>query len=188
MVRGNMRWRMKMDGKWLSASAAFGGVAFFLRALYFFGFMNLADVGIARILFQLALPMIVLVGYFVLLRGLRFSNPEIYSFIAAGYCLLTMIGCFFSGSILRIILGCIWYLICGGLFVITGLGFLGENRFAGWAMFLAAVVRLAAFNLGNLLSIGMILELAELMGLCCFGCMPMCFKPENRVRKRSKIS
>lgn len=188
MVRGDMRWRMKMDGKWLSASAAFGGVAFFARTLYYFGFVNLADVGILEILLRLVLPMLVLVGYLVLLRGLHLQNPELYSFIAAGYCLVVLIGCFFTGSILRIILGCVWYLVCGGLFVITGLGFLAENRFAGWAMFLGAILRLLFFDMADLISVGMVLEMAELTGICCFGCLPMCYKPEHWVRKKSKVA
>lgn len=180
------RWRMKMDSRWLTASAAFGGVAFFLRAVFYFGIVNLADIGVAELLFRMILPLLTLAAYFVILRGMRLQTPFTYGILGAAYCLMAMINCFYTGSVLRIILGCIWYLICGGLFIITTMGIISENRFACWVLFLAAAVRLIAFDLRASVGIDTILELAELLGICCFALMPLCLKQERRTRKRSK--
>lgn len=179
------RWRMKMDSSWLTASAALGGVAFFLRALYYFGFVNLSDIGLVDLIFKMILPLLTLAVYFVMLRGLRLQAPLVYGILAAVYCVMAMISCIYMGGTLRIVLGCVWYVICGGLFVITALGIISENRFACWAMFLAAVVRLAVFDLGLPIGVDLLPELAELLGICCFACLPMSFKQDRRTRKRS---
>ncbi len=116
-----MRYQMDFSGKWAPASAALTGASFFLRILYYFVFTDITTRSAVEIVFAIILPLLLFAGYFVLLGVLKWNAPGIYGILGCALCLFLVISGFFSGSILRILLGIIFYLIIGvGLLATVG--------------------------------------------------------------------
>ena len=167
-------YRMDFDGRQHFAAAALMGVAFFLRAVYYFGFTRPETVGAWNLIIFLILPMLVEAAFMVLMRGIRYNAPGVYGILGAAYCLLFILQNFQSGSVVRIFLSVIAYLICGAALV-TVTGGLLSRGVAVTALFATLAVRFLFFDLsGYIFSfrvIGFIQEAAALCGILSLGCL-----------------
>lgn len=167
------RYRMDFDGKGVSAAGIFLGAALLFRMVYYFGFAKFVDAGVGEMLFWLIIPGLLELGAIVLLRAVRFNAPGIYGIIGALECLLLLVMCFSCGSVLRIILGVLAYLACGGLIFTCSAGWLSKE-IASFMFVLTSSVRILFFELPGLFrkvrSPEILLSLAGvcvLLGLAC---------------------
>lgn len=173
------RYRMDFESKGISSASIFLGVALFLRFVYYFGFGYFFEVGVGQVLIGLILPCLVELGAITLLRAVRLNAPGIFGIFGALACLLLAIQSFQYGSVLRIILALLAYLVCGGLFFSCFAGWLSKE-IGTFMLTLTAVVRILFFDLpgmlGNFRPVAVLPELAGLcvvLGLCC---MSVCIK------------
>lgn len=175
-------YRMDFEGGLHFATAALMGVAFFLRAVYYFGFTRPEAVGAWNLIIFLILPMLLEGAFMVLMRGVRYNAPGGYGLLGAGYCLLLMIQSFQSGSIVRVILSVIAYLICGAALVAATGGLL-SREVAATALFVTLAVRFLFFDLsGYIFSfriVGFIQEAAALCGILSLGCLSLGLKEKG---------
>ena len=171
------RYHIKFSGAWYNASCVFMGMSLFLMAIYYLGLTALADHGAAKSIFCLFLPLAATGGYIVLLRVLRWDAPGIYAMLGAFLCLLMIIGLFFTGNVIRILLGILWYAVCGFLLLAYAAGFLPEKLPVGVVFGIAIAVRVLFFSLGKLSLIGWIGEGATLFALAGLLCLPRLLVP-----------
>ena len=144
------RYQMDFSGKYIRWSLLSMAISFFFYMVYTFGVTNLADAGFLKAVFVMLLPTILTVGYVVLLKIKEMNAPGIYGLIGAGICLCALIGTFFSGSAIRIILGIIWYPVCGALLLACVGGYLPSIVPAAVGLGVAAGVRAVILLLSGL--------------------------------------
>lgn len=166
------RYRMDFGCPQLTASTALMGLAFFLRAVYYFGFVGLQNLGVMTMILHIILPMTLEIAFVLLLRGIRLNAPGVYGIICGLYCVVLVIMTFGYGNVLRTILGVIWYVVCGAAIVTTMGGILRSRILTATAFFLAVGVRFLCFDLGSyILDFHPVAFLPEAAGLCVLGAM-----------------
>lgn len=171
------RYQIDLTGKWANASLVCMGTSVFLLMLRYFGLTNLADLGFGSVLFLVVLPLMLGIGQLVILRLLRWDAPGIHAILAAVLCLLLMVGTFFTGSPLRILLGILWYGLSAVTILACAGGYLPGRLPAALMLWIAGFVRLAAFDLGALRLTGWIGELSVLLALSAYACLIMAMQP-----------
>lgn len=175
-------YRMDFEGRHHFAAAALMGGAFFLRAVYYFGFTRPEAAGAWNLLLFLIAPMLIELSFMVLLRGVRLNAPGSYGILGAVYCLLLVLQSFRSGSVLRIILSVMAYLICAAV-LLTATGGLMSKGMAVVALFVTLAVRFLFFDLsGYIFSfrvVAFIQEAAALCGICSLGCLSLGLKEKT---------
>jgi len=175
------RYRMQFTGKWERATAIGMGASVFLLAVYFFLMRGLGSIKVGEAVFLLTLPLLLSIAYLVLLRYVRLDSPGVFAILGAVFCLVLMISTFTSGSILRMILGCIWYGFSALLLLACAGGFLPGTLPASLVFRVAFVVRLL-FDL-KLRSLGAwVYEASALALILALSCLPMLFVPVKHKR------
>lgn len=140
--------RYKMDPKSAAADRAAGlmGIGMFLRIVFFFALTRLEAAGAFMLIFGLILPLVAEVAFIVLLKVLRFNNPQMYILIGALICGVLTVLSFQYAGVLRMILGILVYLgCCGGLMAMI-MGFVPSN-WVKWGFWAVAAGRFLFFNL-----------------------------------------
>ena len=153
-LRKIMSCRLCANTTWGQRAAAWMGLSFFLRMVYYFGFMNLNDISGFEIAFSVILPLTVSVVFILMLKFPRLSHP----LAGAALALVFAVNYFFTeqmnfGGIFTGIL----LLSLGGMALAAALGFIPQRRWILWA---AMGVLLLRFLLVDLF--GYILPLSEL--------------------------
>lgn len=159
------KYRMDADGKFHMATTSLMGLSFFLRAAYYFGFTRPENAGFFELLMVLILPMLMEIGFMVMIRGLKLNLPGIYGIMGAVLCALLLMQSFIVGGILRIILAIIGYLACGAALVGVGWGLLSKSL-GVTVLAVTFAVRLLAFDLRYLFSLRLVAFMRETAGLC----------------------
>ena len=179
-ARQNRRVSMDVGGKWAKASASLMAVSLFLRAVYYLGIKNVADIGFLGAIFCAIVPLILSSMYVVLLYGVHRNAPGTYGLIAAAFCVLLIIWSFYTGSFIRIILSLAWYAIVAGV-VIFSTGGKMQNKSLFVAVFvIPIVVRFFIFDIGRLGIFDSVAEGSVLFLLASFACLPMTLKYNRR--------
>ncbi len=176
-----VRYQMDFKGKWVGASAFAMGAFVFFRMVYYFGLVNLSDCGFGEILFRLILPLLLGVGYVVLMSVMRWNAPGIYGILAAALCLLLIVGSFYTGSFLRILLSLILYFVAGVLLLGTTTGYVPDKLPAVVLLGGCILGRILLFDLGELRVLPFFLEVSTLSMMVSLLLLPFCLK---RVKSR----
>ena len=81
-----VRCRIRFESAWIHYATVLTGLSFFLLVVNFFGLRNLMDCSFGEIVFSMAIPMAIWIGFMVLLRGIHFQNARLYGVLGALYC------------------------------------------------------------------------------------------------------
>lgn len=177
------RYQMEMNGKWARFCGVMMSVSFFLRIVYYFGLKNLRDIPGSEIFATMILGLLLCAGFVVVLNYLRLNAPGIYGILGAAHCLLLIIGNFSSGSGMRIVLSIIWYLLCALVLLATIAGYLPGRLLSAGMFFMAALVRLLAYDLGKIGLLRCVTEAAVLCAILGIAAIPLALKPiKNKVK------
>lgn len=177
------RTSMTMGGKWAKASALLMAASLFLRAVFYFGFTNFADIGFLEVVFSALLPLILSSAYVVLLFGLHRNAPGTYGLMAAAFCLLLIIWSFYSGSFIRVILSAVWYAIAAGVVLFSAGGTLQNKSLCVAVFVIPIVVRFFVFDFGKLGIFESVAEASVLFLLASLACLPMTLKYHKATRR-----
>ena len=148
----SMTCRLAAKGAWGERAAAWMGLSFFLRMVYYFGFMNLKDVPGFEIAFSVVLPLIISVAFILMLKLPQLSHPM----AAAGLALAFAVNYFFAermnfGGVVSGIL----VLAMAGLILAAVLGYIPERKWLLWAGMAALGFRVLFVDLfGYILPLG----------------------------------
>lgn len=114
-----VRYRLDLKSGAVTASAFFAGLSIFCIALYYIVLTDIAALGALRLIGEVILPLIWLVGFVVLLKGVGLNMPFVYGIMGAVWCLFMV---FWGGTVLGNVLGGIVYVLCGAALVATVMG------------------------------------------------------------------
>lgn len=181
------KYHMDPEGKYHMGTAALMGASFFLRCAYYFGFTRPESAGAWNLLVFLILPMLLEAGFMVMVRGIRLDLPGVYGIMGAVYCMLMLLQSFQLGSVLRVILAIIGFVICGGALVGVGWGILSKSL-GVTALLVTFSVRLLAFDLGYLRRLRLVALIRECAGLCAILALAMlCAGLVETTKKAKKV-
>ncbi len=156
-----IRYRLDMEGQWANTAGVLMGLAFFLQAVYFFGFANLRQIGFFAIAFQMILPMVLELAWIVLLRGVKLNAPGLYGIFGAVLCVLVMLQTVVTGTLPAAILS-VPTLLAAGILVLAVIGGFVSSRFVAVGACVLVLVLRVLFG-------GLPLLLPELAVLCSIG-------------------
>lgn len=126
-------------GKPGRAAAAWMGLSFFLRMVYYFGFMNLNDIPGGEIAFGVVLPLVISAAFILMLKIKKLSHP----IAAAGLALAFAVNCFLNQSMnFAGIVSGILTLAAAVLMLTAVLGYLPEQKWLLWVGIAAMVFRI----------------------------------------------
>ena len=164
--RISYNYSMDFNGRSHFATAALMGAAFFLRAVYYFGFTRPETVGAWNLIIFLILPLLLEAAFMVMIRGLRWNMPGIYGIMGAVYCLLLLLQSFSGGNVLRIILSVIAYLACAAALWGIGEGLLSKSLTVA-VLSVTLAIRFLIFDLsGYIISLRVVAFIREAAALC----------------------
>ena len=141
-------------GTWGERAAAWMGLSFFLRMVYYFGFMNLKDVPTGEIVFSVVLALTISVAFILMLKLKKLNHPM----AAAGLGLAFAVNYFlteqmnFGGVVSGILV-----LAMAGMILAAVLGYIPERKWLLWTVMAVVVFRVLFVDL-----FGYLLPLSEL--------------------------
>ena len=167
--------RLNARGTWGERAAAWMGLSFFLRMVYYFGLKNLNDIPGFEIVFSVVLPLIISVAFILVLKLPKLTHPM----VAAGLAVAFAVNYFFTeqmnfGGVLCAIL----VLAMAGLVPAAVLGYVPERKgllYAGMAVLAFRVLFVDLFGylfpLSELKLIAYIPRASNLFGVLAVACL-----------------
>lgn len=175
-----VHYHIQFNHKNIVPTSALAGASFFFLCVHYFGLTNLAQCGIGEIILQMILPMLTMVGFVVLLRGIRYGVTPVYGMIGAAYCLLLVIQAFSYGNIFGAIIAMLWYILTAAVCVFTTFGYISSGIYMLIAFLVPVLFRLVFVDIYQYLIrrnfSGFFTEAAMLCGLTAFGLLSLCLK------------
>ena len=148
MLDKNTTCRLAVKGKWAYGAAAWMGLSFFLRMVYYFGLINLRDVPGFEVFFSVVLPLAVSVGFVLTLKLQKLFCPLATAGLAALYAAL---GIFAGPMTFGGIFSAVLALALALMILAALLGYIPQRKWILWAGVAALAVRLLLVDLGLLL-------------------------------------
>ena len=153
----NTQCRLDVSGKYTRRAAAWMGLSFFLRMVYYFGLINLNDLTGSVIAFSVVIPLIIGVAFILLLKlpnvpklNYPITAASLSIAFALNYFLMEQMS--FSGVLSGILI-----LAVAGLILASVLGYVPERKWLLWAGMAALGFRVLFVDL-----FGYILPLSQL--------------------------
>ena len=148
---------LEPEGKWSHRAAAWMGLAFFLRMVYYFGFKNLTDIPGGEVFLSVVLPLIISVAFILVLKLPKLPMLN-YPITVASLSLAVAVNYFFMerlnfGGVLS---GLLILAVAGGILAAV-LGYIPERKWLLWTGMAVIAFRLLFVDV-----IGYILPLSEL--------------------------
>ena len=171
----SMTCRLNAKGTWGERAAAWMGLSFFLRMVYYFGLKNLNDVPGFEIAFSVVLPLAISVAFILVLKLQKLTHEM----VAAGLAVAFAVNYFFAeqmnfGGVLSGIL----VLAMAGLILAAVLGYIPERKWLLWAGMAVLGVRVLFLDLfgyvlplSELKLIAYIPKAANLFGVAAISCL-----------------
>lgn len=173
------RFRMNFDGMWMKASTFCMGLSLLLLAIYYFGMTEFGEHGVAEILLLLCIPLALTIAFIVLLTVLRWDAPGIYGILGAVFCIIFLITTIFSGNVIRMALGAVWYILSAVVYLAVTGGYL-PGKLPGAAVFAIAMIARILFVGGDLTSLkGLASEGSTLVAMAGLMFLPLSMIPAN---------
>ncbi len=167
------RYQIDYQGKAIWLSGICIALSVFLQAVYDLFLQGIGTVGVLAQIFNLWLPLILSMGYLVLLRIIKWNAPGTLALIGAAFCLLLMLQLFTCGAVLRIILGILGYLVGGALLIFCAGGFLPGRLVASLVFLVILVLRLLLFRSAT--GLDWIAEISDLSVIAGLMFLPISF-------------
>ena len=186
-------YHIDFRNKQIVPASVLAGASFFFLCVHYFGLTNLTQCGFGEVLLQMILPMLVMVGFVVLLRVIRFSVTPLYGALGTLFCILMLIRAFTYGNFFAVIIAVLWYILAGAVYLLTAGGYFSSNLYILIAVFAPVGYRLVFVDIYQYLIkrdfSQVFTEAAALCGLAAFGLFGLCLKAvpiKNQRRVRAK--
>ena len=134
-----VRYRLNLQSGALTASAFFAGLSIFCIALYYIVLGDFGALGAGKLIGSVILPLLWLIGYAVLVKGVGLNMPFVYGVMGAVWCMFMV---FWGGTVLGSILGAIVYILCGAALVATTMGLIPGKFYLAAAFGVLALIQL----------------------------------------------
>ena len=179
---------LDLDGKWSHRAAAWMGLSFFLRMVYYFGLKNLSDVPGGEIFFSVALPLMINVAFILMLKLPKLQMLN-YPITVASLSLAVAVNYFFMEQMnFGGVLSGIALLAVAGAILAAVLGYIPERKWLLWAGMAALCLRVLFVDLfGYILPLTRIDLIAYVpMGSNLFAAAAVCCLSAALIFKKEK--
>lgn len=139
-------YKLKKESKWLTASAVFMGLAFFLQALDFIGLRLMQGFDLVDWILYMIAPMLVEAVWCVYVRSNQEPSAKIGGIIGALMCLIVLTQTLFCGHVLLLVLGSISCLLAGATLVLVTWGFVAHRKLGLLVLTCVAAIRILLFD------------------------------------------
>ena len=170
------RCTLDVQNKWSSRAAAWMGLAFFLRMVYYFGLKNLNDIPGGEVTFSVVLPLIISVAFILFLKLPKITVLN-YPITAASLSIAVAVNYFLAermtfGGVLS---GLLILAVAGGILAAV-LGYIPQRKWLLWAAMAALCFRVLFVDLfGYILPLTQIDLIAYIpMAANLFGAAAVC--------------
>lgn len=180
LLKQNKRIQLDFENKWARNALLLMAASVFFLMVYYFGFVNLADLGFLELVFSAILPLLLSIGYFVFLYILRWNAPGICGLAGAAFCVLLAVGSLFTGDILRIVLAFVLYGIAAGVLLLQTSGSLRNTSLCVAVFVIPAVLRVVLFDLGRISLTEVFREASVVCLLGALACIPLMLRTIKR--------
>lgn len=136
-----VRYRMDFSKKWLTASAFFAGLSFFLCVVYYYVLGNIESVQGGQFVLQVLMPMILLGVYILLVKLIKLDIPLVYAGIMLLLCLYICLARIGGEPGWLNAVEVIVYILCCAAMMASMLGYIPGKWYIAAAFFLMAVAR-----------------------------------------------
>ena len=175
------KWiQLDFEGKWARNALLLMAASTFLLLVYYFGLVNMADLGFLGVVFLVVLPLLLSIASLVFLYILKWNAPGLVGLAGAVFCVLLAVGSLFSGDFLRIILAFVGYSLAAGVLLLQVSGGLRNASLCIAVFVIPAVVRVIFFDLGRIGLAELFREGSVLCLLAALACIPMKLKYPKR--------
>jgi len=172
-----VRYGMDFTCKWSGLCIILMGLSFFLRIVYYFGLVNLEDIGGGEVFGCLILPLIVCGTFIILFRALKWNAPGIYAILGAFLCILLLIWNFSSGDGLRIILSVPAYIASAIILLATAGGYIPTKLPAALLLAVIFLCRSCFYSFDDSGLVSLVLEISVLSMIASLVVLSLCFTP-----------
>ena len=170
---------LELEGKWSHRAAAWMGLAFFLRMVYYFGFKNLTDIPGGEVFLSVVLPLVISVAFILVLKLPKLPMLN-YPITVASLSLAVAVNYIFAermnfGGVRSGLL----ILLVAGMILAAVLGYIPERKWLLWAAMAALGLRVLFVDLfGYILPltkidlvayVPMVSNLFGTAAVCCLG-------------------
>lgn len=145
-MKPTVDYKLKKESRWLTASAAVMGIAFFLQAFDFLGLRLMQGVGLLDTVVYMILPMLAEAVWCVYVRTGREHTAKTGGIIGAVLCAVVLLQTLFCGSVLLILIGCASCLLAGAALVLITWGFFPHRRLGMLVFAAVAAIRVLLFD------------------------------------------
>ena len=179
-LKQHVRYDMHFNGTWANICMGSIGISFFLRALYYFGIVNLQDIGGGEVFLCLILPLLVFSVFIALFRIIKWNAPGIYAIVGCVICLLLMMWNFSTGDILRIILSVLVYFLGSVLLLATAGGYLRIKAPATIVFAAILLFRVLLYTKDQNGFSELVIEFSSFFAILSLLALTLCFKPHGK--------
>ena len=173
MIKQSKFIQIDFESKWARNSLLLMAASIFLLMVYYFGLVNMAEIGFLQVVFGAILPLGLSIAYFVFLYILKWNTPGLCGLAGAAFCALLAVSSLFTGDILRIIFAFACYAIAAGVLLLHVAGTLRNISFCVAVFLIPAVLRIVPVGIGRIGSAEMFLDGSAVCLLCALACLPM---------------
>jgi len=175
------KWiQIDFESKWARNGLLLMAASLFLMVVYYFGLVNMADLGFLQVVFAVVLPLLLTIGYLLFMHFLKWNAPMICGLAGAAFCVLLAVNSLFYGDFLRIVLSAVGYAIAAGVLVLHVSGSLRNTSLCVAVFVIPAIVRVVLFDLGRIGIAEMFREGSALCLLGALACIPLMLKYTKR--------
>lgn len=173
MIKQNKFVQIDFECKWARNSLLLMAASIFLLMVYYFGFVNMAEIGFLQVVFGAILPLALSIGYFVFLYILKWNAPGLCGLAGAAFCVLLAVSSLFTGDVLRMIFAFACYAIAAGVLLLHVSGTLRNPSLCVAVFVIPGVLRIVPFGIGRIGSAEMFLDGSAICLLAALACIPM---------------
>lgn len=177
----NSKWvQVDFESKWSRNALLLMAASTFLHLVYYFGLVNMSDLGFFGVVFLVILPLLLGIGSMAFLYILKWNAPGLVGLAGAAFCILLAVGSLFTGDFLRILLSVVGYAIAAGVLLLHVGGSLRNTSLCVAVFLIPAAARVVLFDLGRIGITELFREASVLCLLGALACIPLMLRYTKR--------
>ena len=169
------RYHVDFKSKWIEVCPLLMGLGFFATLVYYFAITTIQDVPVIEAIAAIVSGVLVAAAFVVCVTCLHLNAPGLYAILGAVQCVAIILLTIATAGAVRIVLAILWYLLAGGVLVLTAGGYLPGRLLAGLMFLIPIPIRFFFFDLGKLGLLQWVRELSVLFIWAGIGCIAMSF-------------
>lgn len=161
-------YRVPFRSKGILFSGIFLAASVFLRCLYYFFPCDFTNYNFLTWSFGIFLPILLCVGFGILIRVVRLRAPGIYGILAAALCITLLVSDLNNSNVAQTIFSLVTMPLLGFLLLITYGGFIPFRSIGAFSLALVGIFRIVFWTFSGAAWVTLLGDTMIFLGLLCF--------------------